>query len=329
MPAVASDAVPRAAAVRGRPRRAATPDRREEARPPRRVRGSRGRVHDAARLPCAVRPRAGAADGCRERRLTHRLPFPDRRPTEGGETHPASSVHTSCPTSSPVASSFLPRSSRSSRWPRSRRAPAASAKAKTCGEKVVDDWYGDGRVDKIFPTHCYLDAIRSLPVDVQGLLERRRRTSGGRSPTRGSASRTRPDGRPAPTDTGRPSSRRRRRAARTGPDRPDRHHGRPGERHARGARRRHLGAVVRADPAADPRRARAAAPRRRRRRLPEPPRAGAPERRAARPRLSSADGPAAGAAGRCFAIRRDAGMRHGWPSAPSRSWSCLAICLAR
>ena len=46
-------------------------------------------------------------------------------------------------------------------------APGASAKAKTCGEKVVDDWYGDGRVDVIFPTHCYLDAIRSLPVDVK------------------------------------------------------------------------------------------------------------------------------------------------------------------
>ena len=46
-------------------------------------------------------------------------------------------------------------------------APAASAAARTCGEKVVDDWYGDGRVDQIFPAHCYLDAIRSLPVDVK------------------------------------------------------------------------------------------------------------------------------------------------------------------
>ncbi len=46
-------------------------------------------------------------------------------------------------------------------------APGASAEARTCGEKVVDDWYGDGRVDQIFPAHCYLDAIRSLPVDVK------------------------------------------------------------------------------------------------------------------------------------------------------------------
>ena len=44
-------------------------------------------------------------------------------------------------------------------------APAASA--KTCAEKVIDDWYGNGRVDQIFPAHCYLEAIRSLPVDVK------------------------------------------------------------------------------------------------------------------------------------------------------------------
>ena len=45
-------------------------------------------------------------------------------------------------------------------------APAAGAKAKTCADQVVADWYGDGRVDKIFPKYCYQEAIRSLPVDV-------------------------------------------------------------------------------------------------------------------------------------------------------------------
>ena len=45
-------------------------------------------------------------------------------------------------------------------------APSAVAKTKTCGDLVVADWYGDGRVDKIFPKHCYQEAIRSLPVDV-------------------------------------------------------------------------------------------------------------------------------------------------------------------
>jgi hypothetical protein len=43
--------------------------------------------------------------------------------------------------------------------------PAAAA-SKTCADDVIADWYGDGRVDKVFPLHCYQDAIRSLPVDV-------------------------------------------------------------------------------------------------------------------------------------------------------------------
>ena len=43
--------------------------------------------------------------------------------------------------------------------------PAAAA-SKTCADDVVADWYGDGRVDKVFPLHCYQEAIRSLPVDV-------------------------------------------------------------------------------------------------------------------------------------------------------------------
>ena len=43
--------------------------------------------------------------------------------------------------------------------------PAAAAK-KSCGDAVIADWYGDGRVDKVFPLPCYQQAIRSLPVDV-------------------------------------------------------------------------------------------------------------------------------------------------------------------
>ena len=45
-------------------------------------------------------------------------------------------------------------------------APPAVAKTKSCGDQVVADWYGDGRVDKIYPRHCYQEAIKSLPVDV-------------------------------------------------------------------------------------------------------------------------------------------------------------------
>jgi hypothetical protein len=45
-------------------------------------------------------------------------------------------------------------------------AEPAGAASKSCADQVVADWYGDGRVDKIFPIHCYQDAIRSLPIDV-------------------------------------------------------------------------------------------------------------------------------------------------------------------
>jgi hypothetical protein len=39
--------------------------------------------------------------------------------------------------------------------------------AKSCGKKVVDDWYADGRVDGTYPAHCYDDAIEILPRDVR------------------------------------------------------------------------------------------------------------------------------------------------------------------
>ena len=42
---------------------------------------------------------------------------------------------------------------------------AAMAK-KTCAQQVIDDWFDDGRVDKIYPLHCYTEAIKSLPSDL-------------------------------------------------------------------------------------------------------------------------------------------------------------------
>ncbi len=44
--------------------------------------------------------------------------------------------------------------------------PTAAAASESCADRVVADWYGDGRIDQIYPLHCYTDAIRSLPVDV-------------------------------------------------------------------------------------------------------------------------------------------------------------------
>ena len=44
-------------------------------------------------------------------------------------------------------------------------APAAAA--ESCGRKVIDDWYDDGRVDGTYALHCYNDAIEILPADVK------------------------------------------------------------------------------------------------------------------------------------------------------------------
>ena len=43
--------------------------------------------------------------------------------------------------------------------------PAAGA--ASCGKRVIDDWYDNGRVDGSYPLHCYDDAIDALPRDVR------------------------------------------------------------------------------------------------------------------------------------------------------------------
>jgi len=42
----------------------------------------------------------------------------------------------------------------------------ALAKTKSCADQVIADWYDDGRVGKIYPLHCYREAIAKLPPDV-------------------------------------------------------------------------------------------------------------------------------------------------------------------
>jgi len=43
----------------------------------------------------------------------------------------------------------------------------AMAKQKTCAEQIVDDWYDNQRVDKLYPIHCYREAINGLPIDIK------------------------------------------------------------------------------------------------------------------------------------------------------------------
>ena len=42
-------------------------------------------------------------------------------------------------------------------------APAAAP----CDQRVLLDWYEDGRVDRTYQLHCYEDAVQSLPTDLR------------------------------------------------------------------------------------------------------------------------------------------------------------------
>jgi hypothetical protein len=46
-------------------------------------------------------------------------------------------------------------------------APAGASEV-SCGRQVFLDWWDNDRVDRrIYPSHCYRDAIRDLPVDIR------------------------------------------------------------------------------------------------------------------------------------------------------------------
>jgi hypothetical protein len=48
-------------------------------------------------------------------------------------------------------------------------APAASKVTKDttpCWKTLINDWY-DGRIDGIYPIHCYRDALKHLPADLE------------------------------------------------------------------------------------------------------------------------------------------------------------------
>ena len=46
--------------------------------------------------------------------------------------------------------------------------PDAQAKQKkSCARAIINDWYGDGQIDKQYEPHCYKEAIRALPVDIK------------------------------------------------------------------------------------------------------------------------------------------------------------------
>jgi hypothetical protein len=45
---------------------------------------------------------------------------------------------------------------------------AGTAQAVTpCGKKVFLDWYDNGRIDHLYPLHCYKDALAAIPSDIR------------------------------------------------------------------------------------------------------------------------------------------------------------------
>ncbi len=244
------------------------PDRRREGRSPRCVlegTRSRSRVHDAREATTGpqTEPRTAEGDESVGANGVLHIVYPSliadpRRDRE--HSAPTLPPPASCQTPTTVASFFLSRVLGLILAALSVAGPAAAAK-KPCADAVVADWYGDGRVDKVFPLRCYQEAIRSLPVDVldysnakEDILralafaregEKDPGPSGGSQP-----SRTR-DG-----NGQRDRDRERSRRPRHGHDRraePPGRRRRDRDRCLRGGR--HGGAVVGAPPAADPRRA--------------------------------------------------------------------------
>jgi hypothetical protein len=45
--------------------------------------------------------------------------------------------------------------------------PVSSATASSCGDAVLQDWFDNGRVDRLYPLPCYEEARASLPHDIR------------------------------------------------------------------------------------------------------------------------------------------------------------------
>lgn len=47
-------------------------------------------------------------------------------------------------------------------------APGGSRAAEVpCGERVLADWFENGRVDRVYPLACYEEAIAAMPADIR------------------------------------------------------------------------------------------------------------------------------------------------------------------
>jgi hypothetical protein len=42
-----------------------------------------------------------------------------------------------------------------------------AAAATPCGKKILGDWFDNGRIDRLYPLHCYEEAIDAIPPDIK------------------------------------------------------------------------------------------------------------------------------------------------------------------
>jgi hypothetical protein len=49
--------------------------------------------------------------------------------------------------------------------------PAAAA--TPCGKKILADWYDNGRIDRLYPLHCYEEAVDAIPPDIADYVDAR------------------------------------------------------------------------------------------------------------------------------------------------------------
>jgi hypothetical protein len=52
-------------------------------------------------------------------------------------------------------------------------ASPAGAKATPCGKKVLNDWFDNGRIDRLYPLNCYEEGIDAIPTDIEDYSDAR------------------------------------------------------------------------------------------------------------------------------------------------------------
>lgn len=49
----------------------------------------------------------------------------------------------------------------------------SAAAATPCAKKILADWYDNGRIDRLYPLHCYEEAVDAIPKDIEDYVDAR------------------------------------------------------------------------------------------------------------------------------------------------------------